>query len=420
VARYSFPALGFDPAPGDPDAVDGVAQDCTRCGQELADDANRLGQVQHLETWRGQAAAAFASHPAQLRDDLLKASHAYGGAGSALTAYAIALRKAPFQARRTEDTAAEARLRIDRHGAEADRLTALIESAPPGMSTADQEFERDGFRRRQVSAQEESEAAVTLARRIAVALELDGDRAAARIRSLGDAPYHQPGVLSRLVGGAADWVSTHADGLRAVSNVLKGVSAVAGLLSFIPVLTPIFAPIAALTAVGALAIDGALVAAGHGDWKSLAVDAALMALPGAGRLASEAVLAGRGSRLVAQDAAALQTVSSKLRPATVATLLTRNPGTNLFRDASRGVEITHPRLLEALDKVPAEIRTDYHGRCAEMRAIDQALHEGARLKGAVITTAKVRPLRSIAHGTAHHPCASCAHILQQFGIKYRG
>jgi hypothetical protein len=70
-------------------------------------------------------------------------------------------------------------------------------------------------------------------------------------------------VLSRLVGGAADWVSTHADELRAVSNVLKGVSAVAGLLSFIPVLTPIFAPIAAVSAVGALAIDAALVATGR-------------------------------------------------------------------------------------------------------------------------------------------------------------
>jgi hypothetical protein len=180
-------------------------------------------------------------------------------------------------------------LRIDRHGAEADRLTALIESAPPGMSTADQGFERDGFRRRQVSAQEECEAAVTLARRIALALEHDGEQAAARIRSLGDAPYHQPGVLSRLVGGVADWVSTHADGLRAVSNVLKAVSAVAGLLSFIPVLTPIFAPIAGITAVGALAIDAALIATGHGDWKSLAVDAALMAVPAAGRLASRAI-----------------------------------------------------------------------------------------------------------------------------------
>jgi uncharacterized protein YukE len=306
VARYSFPALGFDPAPGDPDAVDGVAQDCTRCAQELADDANRLGQVQHLETWQGQAAAAFASHPAQLRDDLLKASHAYGGASTALTAYAIALRQAQLQAHRTEDTVAEARLRIDRHGAEADRLTALIESAPPGMSTADQEFERDGFRRRQVSAQEECEAAITLARRIALALEHDGDQAAARLRSLGDAPYHQPGVLSRLVGGTADWVSTHADALRAVSNVLKGVSAVAGLLSFIPVLTPIFAPIAAITAVGALAIDAALVATGHGDWKSVAVDGVLIALPGAGRLGSRA-MAVRGADALTPVRAALNT-----------------------------------------------------------------------------------------------------------------
>jgi hypothetical protein len=45
------------------------------------------------------------------------------------------------------------------------------------------------------------------------------------------------------------------------------------------VFTPIFAPIAGITAVGALTIDAALIATGHGDWKSLAADATLMALP---------------------------------------------------------------------------------------------------------------------------------------------
>jgi hypothetical protein len=54
------------------------------------------------------------------------------------------------------------------------------------------------------------------------------------------------------------------------------------------VLTPIFAPIAGITAVGALAIDATLVATGQGDWKALAVDGALMALPVAGRWASQA------------------------------------------------------------------------------------------------------------------------------------
>jgi hypothetical protein len=39
--------------------------------------------------------------------------------------------------------------------------------------------------------------------------------------------------------------------------------------------------VAGIAAVGALAIDAALVATGHGDWKALAVDAALMVVPGA-------------------------------------------------------------------------------------------------------------------------------------------
>jgi hypothetical protein len=83
-----------------------------------------------------------------------------------------------------------------------------------------------------------------------------------------DAPYHERGLLSRMAGGAADWVSAHADGLRAISKSLKVVSPIAGALSFIPALSPIFAPIAAVTAVGALGIDGALVATGR-RWPSM-------------------------------------------------------------------------------------------------------------------------------------------------------
>ena len=116
---------------------------------------------------------------------------------------------------------------------------------------------------------------------------------ALEIRALSDAPYHEPGLLSRMVDSIGDWVDKHADLLREISNVLKTVSAIAGLLSFIPALTPIFGPIAALTAGGALVIDAALVATGHGDWKALVVDAALMALPGAGRLASRAMMSAR-------------------------------------------------------------------------------------------------------------------------------
>jgi hypothetical protein len=113
-----------------------------------------------------------------------------------------------------------------------------------------------------------------------------------------------------MTGGVADWVSTHADGLRAISTTLKVVSAAAGALSFIPILSPIFAPIAGLTAVGALGIDAALVATGHGDWKALAVDAALMALPAAGRLGARALATAKRAAALTPEGAELAQVGT--------------------------------------------------------------------------------------------------------------
>jgi hypothetical protein len=90
-----------------------------------------------------------------------------------------------------------------------------------------------------------------------------------------------------LGGQFTNLVRDHADALAKLSGALKIVSAVAGVLAFIPVLTPIAAPIALATGAAALAIDGSLYAAtGRGSLTGLLVDGALMALPGVGRLAS--------------------------------------------------------------------------------------------------------------------------------------
>ena len=56
MATYTFPALGFDPAPGDPDASEAVARDCLRCASDLAADADQLrGFTAHVD-WQLDAA----------------------------------------------------------------------------------------------------------------------------------------------------------------------------------------------------------------------------------------------------------------------------------------------------------------------------------------------------------------------------
>ena len=97
--------------------------------------------------------------------------------------------------------------------------------------------------------------------------------------------------------------------LSKISGVLKTVSAVAGVLSFIPVIGEIAAPIALATGAGALAIDASIkYATGQGSWKSIVVDGALMAVPGVGKLAGKITrlarkhsIVGRAARLHGPD-----------------------------------------------------------------------------------------------------------------------
>jgi len=110
-------------------------------------------------------------------------------------------------------------------------------------------------------------------------------------------------LLGDAVDAADKRVDDNADILKKISGALKVVSAVAGVLSFIPILAPVFGPIALATGGVALLIDSVLVATGNGDWKAMAVDTALMALPGVGKLVKVGVKSARsarGARVVAK------------------------------------------------------------------------------------------------------------------------
>jgi hypothetical protein len=101
---------------------------------------------------------------------------------------------------------------------------------------------------------------------------------------VADAPYKEPGWLSRAWSSVKGWIADHADVLEAISGVLKGVSAVLGVLSLVPGLQ-FLAPFAIAAGGIALAIDVAVkLATGKGSWASIGLDAALTFLP-VGRIA---------------------------------------------------------------------------------------------------------------------------------------
>lgn len=91
-----------------------------------------------------------------------------------------------------------------------------------------------------------------------------------------------------------------------------------------------------------------------------------------------------------------------------------------FSDTSAPNKQLHPDVQKALDNVPAEQRSAYHGNCAEPGCVSKALNDGANPAGGEMETAKIRGPNSPSHGQPHNPCSTCKLILDFFGIKYRG
>ena len=109
-------------------------------------------------------------------------------------------------------------------------------------------------------------------------------------------------------------------------------------------------------------------------------------------------------------------------PLTVAVMRTPDGalygGGSNFRERSGSSRTVPLRVQQALDNVPEEVREDFHGHCAEIDAISQAVEEGKRVSGSHIATARVRGFNSAQHGTPHAPCPSCQHVIDELGVTY--
>lgn len=257
MARRDFPALGFDPAPGEPIALADAARSVGAAGRVFAEAAERVARL-NSTGWSGEAADAFRTRLADLPRDLDLAARSHRTA-----------------ARQLDDYSSGLALRQRR----ADELERRAEE----------------LRRQQPTALAETDlaAVVATARRLYADHRAAGASVARAIREAANAPYEKPGRLSRALHAAKDWVARHADVLVAMSTVLKGVSAVLGVLCLVPGLT-FLAPFALLTAGLALVVDvGMKLATGEGSWTAIGLDAALTFVPG-GKLLSRA-RAARGA-----------------------------------------------------------------------------------------------------------------------------
>ena len=259
MATFAFPALGFDPAPGDPDRVAALADASTRAAGAIGLAAQRLTAAQRRPQWQGDAATSFDVEIGRLPADLDSATTAYGRAGRALRQYAEELRLAQAEARRLEEQARQVG---------ADAPTSLLDD-PATL-----------FRSR-IEAEEEHAEIVRTARRVAEHVDAAANRTSVLLLSTGaTAPHQRPGVLARAATAVEGWIDDNVEALRGASVALKAVSTMAGLLAFVPAFTPVCAPLALGTAAAALGVDAALAAAGKGNWRRVAVEAVTTLVPG--------------------------------------------------------------------------------------------------------------------------------------------
>jgi uncharacterized protein YukE len=257
MTARTFPALGFDPAPGDPESLRASAGQVDAVGRSLSAAA---GSIAGLDAgWAGDAAAAFRARLGELPRDLGHACTAHASVARALLAYADGLVGRRWRAAELEWRA--------------ERLRQL--DLPAGEILA--------------------EAHGLLAEHRAAARA-----AAARIRAATDPPYAEPGVLARVTGSVRRWIAEHADTLTSVGTILRGVSAGLALLALVPGFQPV--GLLAMAAAGlALGLDAAVrLASGRGGWRTLALDAVLTALPAGpvARAVRAAPLAGPALRAV--------------------------------------------------------------------------------------------------------------------------
>lgn len=87
-------------------------------------------------------------------------------------------------------------------------------------------------------------------------------------------------------------------------------------------------------------------------------------------------------------------------------------------NSTSGQKAHHPEVQRALDNVPQDQRSPYHGKCAEPGCISKSLESGSDPRGGNMETAKIRKPGNPQHGEPHEPCGTCKWLLDFFGIDW--
>lgn len=335
----AFPALGFDPAPGDLGEVQLLVDDLGRATEALGEAGDLLADLARSSgsDWQGEAAEKFRDHAdRELPKALGHAHDSFAKAGTALKGWAADLEEFRREADALEREAAAAKDRV----AAAEQHLAGVQASPYHVVGDDPTGELAArARQMQQQAVDDASAGVTAAKGaledvIDRAKKLQGrhhDAASRAAGALDSAPDnlapHEPGLFESIGG----WLEDHAG---EIGDVLGDLSAVTGLLALVT--PPPFDAIALGISVGC-----ALGAAGMHAWAGAGAGTILLdgigALPGIGVLGE----AAKGARLA-------ETVADGARFATSA---------STAGDVAFGARYAASGVSDTLGAVPGVART---------------------------------------------------------------
>ncbi|MEO3840296.1 putative T7SS-secreted protein [Streptomyces sp. B22F1] len=315
MADKDYPALGFDPAPGDAHSTKYLARSIGRLAGELGTTAKELERLDQ-GVWKGKAANAFSDHVAdKVTPDIKRAHTSFEKAATALRRWSEKMDRFQDEARALER---EARRKQEALG-DAQRLLDAGKAAPfPGAS--DDEKASDAQKKQQDKrdkAAEEAGDALDEVRRRAEELKdryfTEAWSISRELDSAGDIAPDEPGLFDRIASGVSDvlgdtldWVQDHADLIKAIGDVLSYVTAALAVLAIVTApfgIGAAFATAALITGGLTLATHGIAKAAGADvSWTTIGLDV-LGVLPGIGAFSKGAKVA---------DATAAQTRAAQL------------------------------------------------------------------------------------------------------------
>ena len=301
-AAAAFPALGFDPAPGSPPAVDALAAACATALRELSAARGAvLRSGSGGAGWQGAAAEAFRTGTAELsgRSDALVRS--VESAGAALRLWHADLVVLQRSARHLEAAAAAARDGLLAAAAHPDlALGGRVFTDPAELAAAEQ---RLAAAERAVRAgQAELDEVLRRAERVRVQhVDLAADLARALVRAGDLVPAPDLWIVESAIAAAdaagpvvpvALWLRDNAHTIAALADVTGDLSTMLGLTGLGLDATVVGAPAGAVAGtlsggLSALALAGHLAAGVGGvdvPGETIAFDAAGAATLGLARL----------------------------------------------------------------------------------------------------------------------------------------